>query len=61
LIVLIFQDNVEGMDDSGNVAKNCEQDIDEEVCSATALEEHSKRRQEDGEENLQMRVRKQAN
>ena len=36
----------------GNVTQNGEQDVDEEVGIATALEEHTQRRQDDGEDDL---------
>ena len=70
---LVFQDDVEGVDDAysrtvsnhsmneglgsclrltRNVAQDGEQDVDEEVGAAAALEEDSDGREEDGEDNL---------
>ena len=40
------------MDDARNVAQNCQEDVDEEVGIATALEEDTKRWEDDGENNL---------
>lgn len=40
------------MDDTGNVTQNGQTDVDEEVSSAAAFEEHSKRREDDGEDDL---------
>jgi hypothetical protein len=40
------------VDDSGNVTKDGQQDVDEEVGTTTALEEDTKRREEDGDDDL---------
>lgn len=40
------------MDDSGNVTKDGQQDVDEEVGIASTLEEDTKRREDDGEDDL---------
>ena len=40
------------MDDARNVAQNCQEDVDEEVGIATALEEDTKRWEDDGENDL---------
>lgn len=40
------------MNDSGNVTKDCQQDVDQEVSTTSALEEYTKRGQEDGENDL---------
>ena len=40
------------MDDSGNVAQNGEEDVDEQVGIAAALEEDTERREQDGEDDL---------
>jgi hypothetical protein len=37
----------------GNVTEDGQQDVDEEVGIASTLEEHTQRRQEDGEDNLE--------
>jgi hypothetical protein len=44
--------DVQGVDDSGNVTKDGQQDVDEEVGTATALKEDTKRREEDGNDDL---------
>lgn len=36
----------------GNVTEDGQQDVDEEVGIASALEEHAQRREEDGEDDL---------
>jgi len=41
--VLIFQDDVKGVDDSRNPTKDCQKDVDEKVCTATPFEEHTER------------------
>jgi len=40
------------MNDSGNITKDCQQDVDQEVSTTSALEEYTKRWQDDGENNL---------
>lgn len=40
------------MNDSGNVTKNCQEDVDEEVSTATTLKEDTKRRKNDGKNDL---------
>jgi hypothetical protein len=40
------------MDDSGNVTKDRQQDVDEEVCTATTLEEDTDRWEDDGKNDL---------
>jgi hypothetical protein len=40
------------VDDSRNITKDGQQDVDEEICSATALEEDSQRWQENGQDDL---------
>ena len=49
---LEFEYNVKGMDDSGNVTKDGQQDVDEQVSIAAALEENTQRREDDGEDDL---------
>lgn len=44
--------NIQSVDDSGNVTKNGQEDVDEEVCAATTLEEYTKRRKKDGKDDL---------
>ena len=46
------QHDLQGMDDSRNVTQYGQEDVDEEVGIATALEEDTKRRENDGEDDL---------
>jgi len=43
---------VQCVDDSWDITKDGQQDVDEKVCSATALKENSQRWQEHGQDNL---------
>jgi len=49
---LILEDDVQGVNDAGNVTKDCQQDVDEEVSTTSALEEDTKRWEDDGENDL---------
>jgi hypothetical protein len=49
---LILQNDVQSVDDTREVTEDGEQDVDEEVSSAAALEEDTQRRKEDGKEDL---------
>lgn len=40
------------MDDTGNVTKDGQEDVDEEICATATLEEHTKRRKKDGDDDL---------
>jgi hypothetical protein len=44
--------NVQGMDDTGDVTQDREDDVEEEVGAAATLEEDTQRRQDDGEDDL---------
>lgn len=44
--------HIQSVDDTGNVTQDGEQDVDEQVGAASALEEDTQRRQEDGKEDL---------
>ena len=44
--------NIQCVDDAGNVAQDCEQDVDEQVRAASALEEDTERWEDDGEDDL---------
>jgi len=44
--------NLQGVDDAWNVPQYCQEDVDEEVGIATALEEDTKRREENGEDDF---------
>lgn len=50
--------DVQGVNDSGNVTKDGQQDVDEEVSTAAALEEDTKRREDDGDDDLDDVARK---
>jgi hypothetical protein len=49
---LKLEDNVQRVDDAGNVTQNRQQDVDEEVGIASTLEEHTQRREDNGEDDL---------
>ena len=44
--------NIQSMDDTRDVAENREQDVDEEIGIATSLKEDTKRREDDGKDDL---------
>lgn len=46
------EEDAQGVDDAGDVAKDGQQDVDEEVGIATALKENTKRGQDDGEDDF---------
>lgn len=45
-------EDVQSVDDSGDVTEDGEEDVDEEVGAAAALEEDAEGREEDGEDDL---------
>lgn len=49
---LVLEDDIQGMDDTRNITQYCQENVDEEVGIATALEKNTKRREEDGEDDL---------
>jgi len=49
---LVFQDDVERVDDARNVAEDGEEDVDAKVGSASTLKEYTQRGDEDGKEDL---------
>ena len=49
---LKFKYNIQGMNDTGNITEYGKQDVDEEVCVAAALEEDTKGRKNDGEDDF---------
>lgn len=51
-LFLIFQDDVEGVHDAGNVTEDCEEDVDAEVGTAATLEENSEGREDDRNDDL---------
>lgn len=44
--------DVQGVDDAGNVTKDGQQDVDEQVSTTAALEEDTKRGEDDGDDDL---------
>lgn len=44
--------DIQGVDDTGDVTQNGEQDVDEQVGAATTLKEDTQRWQEDGKDDL---------
>jgi len=49
---LVLQDDVQRVDDAGNVTEDGQQDVDQEISSAAALEENTERREDDGKDDL---------
>jgi len=49
---LVLENNVQSVDDTRNVTQDGQQDIDQEIRSATTLKEDTKRWDEDGKEDL---------
>lgn len=43
---------VQCVDDTRNVTKDGQKDVDEEVCTAATLKEHTERGQKDGNDDL---------
>ena len=48
----IYVSDLQGMNNTRNITQYCQENVDEEVGIATALKENTKRRQEDGEDDL---------
>ena len=44
--------DLQGMDNTRNITQYCQENVDEEIGIATALEENTKRREEDGQDDL---------
>ena len=44
--------HVQGVDDAWNVTQDREEDVDQQVGATATFEEHSKRWEEDGEDDL---------
>ena len=44
--------NIQSVDDAGNPAQNSQTDVDQEISTASALQEDTQRGQDDGEEDL---------
>jgi len=52
MAALIFENNVQSVDDSRNVTKDCQQNVDEEISTAPSLKEDTKRWENDGKNDL---------
>jgi len=50
--VLILENNIQGMENTRNITQYSQEDVDNEVTTASALEEYSDGREEDGDKNL---------
>lgn len=48
----ILSDHVHGVDNTGDVTQDGQQDVDQEISTTSALQEDTQRRQEDGENDL---------
>ena len=49
---MIMHNHIQSMDDTGYVTQDCQEDIDQQVGSATTLQEDTKRWEEDGNDDL---------
>jgi len=49
---LILQNDIKGVDDAGDVSKNGQQNVDEQVGTAATLKEDSERWEDDGKDDL---------
>lgn len=52
-MLLILQNNIEGVDNAGDVTKNGQQNVDKKIRAAAALEKDTQRREDDGEEDFE--------
>jgi len=50
---LVLEDDVQSMNDSWNIAKDRQQNVDEEIGTTAALEEDTKRWEDDGKNDLE--------
>ena len=48
----IFQNDVESVDDTRDITQDCEEDVDQEISSATSLEEDTNWWEDDGKKDL---------
>jgi hypothetical protein len=53
VVLLVFDYDIDGVNDAGDVTQDRQQDIDPEVQADADLEEHAERRQQDGKEDSQ--------
>lgn len=49
---LVLQDDVQSVDDTGQVTQDGEQNVDEQISTASSLQENTQRGQDDGEDDL---------
>jgi len=49
---LVLQDDVQSMDDAGNVSEEGQQDVDEQVGTAATLKEDTKRWEDNGDDDF---------
>jgi len=49
----IFKDDVQGVDDAGNVAQNCQCDVDQQVGPTSLLNQHPNGWEDDGKDDFQ--------
>jgi len=49
---LVLQNDVQSVNDTGNVTKDGEEDVDQEIRAATTLEEDTERWEDDGKDDL---------
>lgn len=53
LVVSILQNNVKSVDDTRDVTKNGQKDVDKEIGTTSSLKEDTKRRQDDCQNDLE--------
>jgi hypothetical protein len=49
---LVLEDDVQGVDDTGDITQDGEQDVDQEISSAAALQEDTQRWEDDGKNDF---------
>jgi len=49
----VLQNNVQGMDDTRDVAKDCQEDVDQKITVAATFEEDTQGREDDGNNNFE--------
>jgi hypothetical protein len=49
---LVLENHVEGVNDTGEVTEDSEEDVDEEISTAATLEEDTQRGEDDGKDDL---------
>lgn len=49
---LVLENDVQGVDDTGQVTEDSQEDVDEKVGVAATLEEDAERRENDGEDDF---------